>query len=731
MRKVFMRKTEEELRLHISRLEAIIDNLPFEVWFKDLKGNYLIINKEVEKYFDKPRKELLGRNDYELYPEDKADFMVGSDQAVMEQEDSGYYELSIDNDVFEDYKRPIFDESGELIGTIGYAKNITQSKKENEALAESERNKTILLANAPGVAFRCSNDAEYTITFISDSCLELTGYTAEELIAGRPAYNQLIPPQYRSALIRKWGTENKQKEFISTDEYPIIAKSGETKWVMEQSQRIFDADHNEVGSEGFIVDVTQRKLAEKALKRSEERFRTIFEEAPLGMAIIDSVTGNICQANNRYAEILGRTKNEVFSSSIKDYSYPEEIEEMQRKMNQIHSNQIFSFSIDKRLIRSDGTDLWISITIAPFHPEDEYSNLQLLCMIQDITERRHAEEEIRYLSYYDQLTGLYNRRFYTEELRRLDTVRNLPITLVMADVNGLKLTNDAFGHLAGDRLLSHISAIIKRHSRSDDIAARIGGDEFLLLLPRTDSEQAEKLVDRIKDAIEAEKDYPVVCSVSFGWDTKKEPDDDIGKIYINAEDRMYRRKLTESPAMRRDTLKLIVRTLLSRYNREKLHVKRVSELCGETAKALGMNNKEIIEMRLAAFLQNIGYIGLREGILEKEGDLTETERTELERHPEIGYQLLRAVGKYSAIAQYVLYHHERIDGKGYPSKAPAEMIPIQSRIIAIADAYDAMTNKSAYHKTLSTEDAVKELRKNAGTQFDPEIVEVFIKKVIG
>lgn len=725
-----MKNTEEELRIYISRLETVIDNLPFEVWYKDLNGNYQIINKEVEKYFGKPRGELLGRNDYELYPEDTANFLTDRDRVVMEREDAEYYELNLDNVIYEDYKQPVFDANGELIGTTGYSRNITQIKKANEALAESERNKTILLSNAPGVAFRCAKDAEYTITFISDSCLDLTGYTAEELLAGKPKYNQLIPLEYRSALITKWDNENKEKEFISTDEYPIVTKSGETKWVMEQSQRIYDADHNEIGSEGFIIDVTQRKLAEKALKKSEERFRTMFEEAPLGMAIIDSLTGDICQANARCAEILGRSKYEVVASNIKDFFYPEEIEEIKRKINQLNSNHISSFATDKRLIRTDGSAIWISATIAPFHSDDEYSSLQLLCMLEDITERRQAEEEIRYLSYYDQLTGLYNRRFYSEELRRLDTERNLPITLVMADVNGLKLTNDAFSHLAGDRLLTHIASTIKKHSRADDIVARIGGDEFVLLLPQTDSNQAEKLVNRIRAAISKEKDYPVVCSVSFGWDTKNESAEEISKIYINAEDRMYRRKLTESPAMRRDTLKLIVKTLLARYEREKLHAKKVSRFSAATARALGMSNEEIKDTRLAAFLQNIGYIGLREELMHKEGRYTETERIEMERHPEIGYQLLRSVGKYSAVAQYVLYHHERIDGKGYPSKATAEMIPIPSRIIAIAAAYEAMTSPSAYKETLSQEDAVRELRRNAGTQFDPEIVEVFVEKVI-
>lgn len=596
-----MKKSEEELLLHISRLETIIDNMPFEVWYKDINCNYLIVNKNIEESFGKPKEEIIGKNNFELYPAEAAEAFAVSDRAAIEGVELKFFEVDFDNKIFEEYKQPVFDDSGKLIGITGFSRNITQCKKAIDELAESERNKSILLSNMPGVAFRCSNDAIYTVTFISDSCYDLTGYTAEELLSMKPSYNDLIHPEYRSALIGKWDSEDAENT-ISTDEYPITTKSGETKWVMEQSQRVYDKDHNVIESEGFITDVTQRKK---------------------------------------------------------------------------------------------------------------------------------AEEEILYLSYYDQLTGLYNRRFYVEELRRIDTERNLPITLVMADVNGLKLTNDAFGHLAGDRLLKYIADTIKKHCRADDIIARIGGDEFIMLLPQTSSDQAEKLVGRINAALSEEKTHPVVCSVSFGWDTKKKSTEDISKIDINAEDLMYRHKLTESAAMRYDTIKLIVKTMFHKNKREKLHAKRVSRLCAATAKAMGMDSEDIREMRLAGVLHNIGYIGLREGLPNKSGSFTEAERTEMERHPEIGYQLLRAVGKYSSIAEYVLYHHERIDGTGYPSKAAADEIPIQSRIIAIVDAFDAMTNESSYREKFRDEEAALEIRRNAGTQFDKEIAEVFVEKVLG
>ncbi len=722
-----MKNTEEELLLRISRLESIIDNLPFETWYKDPDGNYLIVNKKVEEYFRKPKEEIIGKNDYDLYPKDTAETFAGTDRAAIEGEDLDFYILNVGDDLYEDYKRPIFDDSGQLIGTTGVSRNITHVKKANDMLKDKEPNNSILLANMPGVAFRCDNDADYTVTYLSDSCYGLTGYTAKELLSLNPSYNDLIHPEYRRALKTKWDSEEDENT-ISTDEYPITTKSGETKWVMEQSHRIYDADHNVIGADGFITDVTKRKLAEKALKRSEERFRTMFEEAPLGMAIFDGVTGETYEANARYAEITGRTKRELVSSNIKDYSHPSEIDEFRLKINLILARQTRVFSQYKQIIKPDGSIVWANITIAPLNFEGEVSNPRLLCMLEDVTDRRKAEEEILYLSYYDQLTGLYNRRFYAEELRRIDTERNLPITLVMADVNGLKLTNDAFGHHAGDKLLKHIADMIKKQCRADDILARIGGDEFILLLPQTDSDQAGKLVERIKAAIANEDDYyPVACSVSFGWDTKNEPTEDISKVYTVAEDRMYRRKLTESAAMRNDTIKLILRILAQKYPREEQHSKRVSKLCAEIAEAMGMNPDSVSELRLAGYMHNIGYIGLREELVNRIGSYTDTERAEMERHPEIGYQLLRSAGKYSSIADFILCHHERFDGKGYPSRASAYDIPVESRIVAVADAFDSMTNDRLYGKKMTAGEALKEIRRNAGTQFDEVIVDHIFK----
>ena len=709
-----MEKTKDELLLLITYFKAVIDNLPFEVWFKDSDGNYTIVNKFIEDRFGKSGEPIIDRylnND--------------SDPAFTAEE---CYKDKIGNSVYEIHKVPILDESGKLIGTAGYTRDITQGEKTYDALLESERSKAVLLSNFPGAAYRSSNDPNFTMTFISEGCYDLTGYTAEELISMKPSYYDLIHPEYRGFLFEKW-----QKDIglnlISTDEYPITTASGETKWVWEQFQEVYDSEQKLVATEGFITDITERKLAEKALRQSEERFRTIFDEAPLGMGIFDSINGEAYQVNARYAEIVGRTKEEVLSLNWKEYSHPDEIEKNLNNHKLLNADKIPGFSMNKRYIKPGGSIVWVNMTIAPFMYE-ESSNPCHLCMIEDITERKQAEEEIIYLSYYDQLTGLFNRRYYEEELRKIDTVRNLPLSLVMADVNGLKLINDAFGHMAGDQLLKRVANIIRGECRADDIVARIGGDEFILLLPKTDIIEAEKIIESINYKISSEKINNIIYSVSFGLGTKRYITENITKIYKQAEEQMYRNKLSESSSMRNETIKVITKTLYEKNKREQQHCERVSKLCQTIGKALKMSTSDVNDVKTAGLLHDIGKIGIDKKLLNKQGKLTEMEWADIKRHPEIGYQILRSVDEFAPIAEYVLYHHERIDGQGYPRGLKGDEIQLQSKIISIADSYDAMTSERSYKKKLGQSEAIEEIRRNAGTQFDKDIAKLFIEKVI-
>ena len=334
------------------------------------------------------------------------------------------------------------------------------------------------------------------------------------------------------------------------------------------------------------------------------------------------------------------------------------------------------------------------------------------------------------MSYYDSLTGLYNRRYLEEEFKRLDTARNLPISIIMGDVNGLKLTNDAFGHNMGDKLLIKTVKAIKSACRSEDIAARWGGDEFVVLLPKTKREEAELIVERIKSECSRMRIGSLNVSVSLGWDTKETKDQELSKILKSAEDHMYKYKVSESGSVRGNIITAIFNTIHEKNLRIESHSKRVSRLCQQIGGAMNLPETDIAELRLGGLLHDIGKVAIDDGILQKKERLTEQELAEIKRHSDIGYRILNTAPEMTDIALYVLSHHERFDGMGYPRGIKQKEIPLISRIIAVADSYDAMTNERPYNRVLSPDMAIEELEKNKGTQFDPDIVDVFIEKVV-
>lgn len=351
---------------------------------------------------------------------------------------------------------------------------------------------------------------------------------------------------------------------------------------------------------------------------------------------------------------------------------------------------------------------------------------EVVAITRNITEQKNNHHHIEYLSYHDQLTGLYNRRFFEEEISRLDTARNLPFTMMMLDVNGLKLTNDAFGHLAGDELLKRVAGILKKESRGDDIVARIGGDEFVILLPKTTADETTRIVKRIMLAASVEHIDNVVISVSMGWATKTSTDQMMKDIFTKAEEHMYRKKLAESQSMRNETIKVILRTLNEKNERERIHSDKVSSLSKGIGIAMGLDYDAIKQIETAGLMHDIGKIAIDQKLLNKPGELTSLEYEEIQKHPEVGYQILKSVDAYSPLAESVLSHHEKWDGSGYPRGLQGNAIPLFARIIAVADAYEAMTSDRPYRAGLKKADALKELKAFAGIQFDPEIVEILV-----
>lgn len=351
-------------------------------------------------------------------------------------------------------------------------------------------------------------------------------------------------------------------------------------------------------------------------------------------------------------------------------------------------------------------------------------------LIIDITDRKKKEDEINYLNYHDVLTDLNNRRYFEKRLKELDEKGCIPLSVIIGDINGLKLINDALGHAQGDKLIVAIAKIIKDSVRINDIAARTGGDDFSILMPETDNIEAYEIMNKIEsscnDYISKSKDVMFHTNISLGCATKTSENEPIADIIKSAEDRMYLNKLLQNKSLHSSVISSIKTTLLEKSQETEEHALRLIKLSTAIGQKMKLTVEQLNELELLSTLHDIGKIGVSDNVINKPGKLTCEERVLMNKHPEIGYRIAMASHELLPIANYILCHHERYDGKGYPQGLKGEEIPLLSRIIAIVDAYDAMTEDRSYRKAMAMENAIHEIKKNSGTQFDPEIVKIFV-----
>jgi diguanylate cyclase (GGDEF)-like protein len=331
------------------------------------------------------------------------------------------------------------------------------------------------------------------------------------------------------------------------------------------------------------------------------------------------------------------------------------------------------------------------------------------------------------MSFHDYLTGLYNRAYFEEELNRLSVQRNLPLSIVLGDVNGLKMMNDTYGHEKGDELLIKVAGILKQCFRKSDIISRWGGDEFIILLPLTDCIRAEEIVRRVEQACRQFSSEDMPISIALGISTKVKEDENIVEVLKAAEDKMYRNKTTDEKRMHRSMIFSLEKSLDKKDYETEEHIERMGDLALLLGKDLNLPEDKLNDLAMLAALHDIGKIAVADSIILKPGKLTPEEWELVKKHPEIGYRIVKSSTDLAAIADAILTHHENWDGSGYPEGLKGEEIPLVSRIISIVDSYDAMTNDRPYRKAFAKEQAIAEIRRCSGTKYDPKLVEVFIK----
>ena len=463
-----------------------------------------------------------------------------------------------------------------------------------------------------------------------------------------------------------------------------------------------------------ITDIKDRK-------RRLEMTKFSLDKAELLILRVDPA-GIINYANDRASALLGYNQENLVDKHIKTFVSGKNYIPRDQFWEEIKAAN--SLTYERECINSQGEKFPLEITSQYYNYEGkEYEYV----FAKDISERKEKEREIKQLLYKDPLTGLYNRRFVEEEIKRFDTKRQLPISIIMLDVNGLKVVNDSLGHKQGDQLLIKTANILKEAMRDEDILARYGGDEFVILLPQTDNEETEKIIKRITLECHNTKDDKLLVSLGIGAATKTDIETDIFDILKTADDNMYQDKLMKSKSRKHEIVDGLINALGAKSDETKEHARRMTDLAYTLAESIGLSASLKTKLSLLATLHDIGKISISEEILNKPGQLTEKEWETLKKHPENGFKIASSSTEFAAVAEEILFHHERWDGTGYPKGLKGNDIPLLSRIISIIDAYDVMTHERSYSPAVSKSEALEEINYCAGSQFDPELASKFVE----
>ena len=486
------------------------------------------------------------------------------------------------------------------------------------------------------------------------------------------------------------------------------------------------------------------KKANMELKESNEQYKKLYQEYSKKQALLKSLIDSIPDlvfykdtnsvymgCNAAFAKFAGKQEQDIIGLTDRNLFITQEAELFSRMDAEMLCRNVPRKN-EETIHNAEGKEVIYETLKTPYH--DQKGNIiGLIGISRDITERKNREERVRYISYHDAMTGIYNRAYYDEARTLIDTQEKLPVSVIVGDVNGMRLINDAFGHIKGDALLRKIAAILIKCARQEDIVARTGGDEFSILMPHADANMVKMTADRIRAMCKEERDEEnneIFLDIALGYATKTKAEDSLDKAIILAGDLMYRRKLLEQKSPHNDYLAYIKTTMLEKSNETEEHEERLVKLSKKLGEKMGLSEDEQDELELVAMLHDIGKISVDKKILTKTEKLTEEEWGEIKKHPEVGYRIANATSGLSHIAEYILCHHEHWDGTGYRLGLSGTDIPLLSRIITIVDSYDAMTQDRAYRKALSREVAIKEILDHKGTQFDPVIADLFVDQVL-
>lgn len=769
------KQTEKELAKSEELFSLIVENTSNVITLHDfnLQATFTYISPSIKDISGYEPEELIGKSPFEfIHPDDKKrlfsilrnyvntkakKLFTGKESSITERIE--YHFKGKEGDWH------YFQSTGNVVRNrlLFITRDITKYQKILEKLKESEQKYRNLFENMPGAYYR--TDREGNLIMINPEGVKLFGYNSLEDILGKNiAKHFYSAPEERKKYLKELEkNKGNLKDFELTlkkkDESPLI--------ISDTSHFYYNEDGNIAGVEGIFVDITERKQSEKIQKVLYNISKAANSSISLKQLYktIHKELGTIIDTTNFYIALVDEKEDKIFfpyhqdemddNFPIMKFSTTNTLTTYVIKTGRplLNNNKQYNEMVAQGIVTSMGSttpqNIWLGVplkiedkTIGAMavqnynnpnpHTEKDIKLMEFVSeQIATAIERKQAEERIKHLSFHDALTGLYSRAYFEEELERYNFPRYYPLSIVMFDVNGLKVINDTFGHSEGDRLLQHLSQILTSVSRQGDILARIGGDEFAILLPSTTLEQAHNFCERIKKVCQQDKIKPIYLrpNISLGHTTQEGEYKDINSLIKEADRNMYQDKLFNGKSREKHFLEAFRIILAERDPHTSDHAQRLQELALSLGKRGGLTEYQLGNLKLLALLHDMGKIGIPDRILFKTYILTPSEWKKMKEHSRIGYRMAKNIPDFSPIAREILYHHEHWDGTGYPDGLKGEDIPLLSRIISIIDAYDVMQSRRSYKGPISKTEALKEIKRCAGTQFDPQLVEIFLKLI--
>jgi diguanylate cyclase (GGDEF)-like protein/PAS domain S-box-containing protein len=620
-------------------------------------------------------------------------------------------------------------EQGNAPGAIELIRDITDAQKRDEEMLRLRKalecaSNAIIMTDAKG----------RDLIYHNQAFVKLSGYTQETLNAqgGAPrifqdvsfalkVYNNIVSGQ-------SW-----------TDEMELITANGKKVPVTIHGDTVRDEAGKTIGLFGIFNDITVQKQVEMELRETQQRMANIIDFLPDATFVINQ-QGEVIAWNKAAEEMTGIKAEQMLGQ--KDYAYsiafygvrkpilidlalrPDPEVESEYPVIKRHQNTLIGENHCPAL-REQGA--YLRATTSTIY-DSQGKVAGAIESIRDATEQKRSEEKMEFLSMYDVLTGLYNRACFEKEVQQCENRQCGPIGIILCDVDGLKLVNDTLGHKAGDQMLISAAQVLKKSFPQEVFIARVGGDEFSILLPFADIARLEEAVCDILREIEAynQNNPSLPLSISLGYAFRKNDSVSIYELFKRADNNMYREKLGRSQSARSAIVKTLIKTLEARDFLTEEHAERLQDWLISLADEIGFPAARQHDLILFAQFHDIGKVGIPDRILFKPGPLTDEERLEMQRHSEIGHRIALAAPDLAPIADWILKHHEWWNGQGYPLGLKEKEIPIECRMLAIADAYDAMISNRPYRKALTHEEAISELIRWKNTQFDAYLVDKFI-----